>query len=884
MSDSTARSTDSNTSIDFTLPVQGMSCGGCAAGLQSKLQKLDGVLDVNVSFALNNANISIIDGKQNRSSLVDAIEQAGYTVPLTTTATALQSARFQVEGMSCAGCSAGLEKKLFALDGIHTASVNFALSTAELEYDPVLIDMPTIHSTVIDAGYTIPAVSHTLSIGGMSCAGCALSVEKAAMKQSGVLLAEVNLAIEKLEVQTLASVSIEDLIDVITSAGFTASLPVFDGEQLNPEEAKAGIQTIISSHGFLLCVGIVLSLPMVVQMLVMVFGRTAFLPGWMELLLATPVQFVVGAGFYKGAYRAIRSRSGNMDLLVVLGTSAAFLFSLYLLISGTSSHLYFESAAVVITLVMLGKWLEVRAKKSATAAIRELMALRPQTARRIRNGIEQEVSIQQLALGDVVLVRPGETIPVDGVLQSGVGEVDESLISGESMPVTKALRDQLTGGSINGNGLLHIEVNALGRDTTLSKIIDIVEKAQSGKAPVQRLVDKISAVFVPVVIVLALITLLAWLATGAEFEQAIIAAVSVLVIACPCALGLATPTALVAGTGVAAKAGILIKDIATLESASKITRVVFDKTGTLTKGKPVVTDYVSFSADATELGFAASLQAGSEHPLAWALCSFAAPQGFETHAIEEFENLPGLGVRGIVAGRKVVIGNLELIESEVGSDPELGEQFKTLEHKGKTVVGVVLDNSVLSLVSFADQIRVESIESIKELKSRQVPTTILSGDSVAVTQSVADELGVDDYKAALKPEDKAALVSAYSKNGDIVAMVGDGVNDAPALAVADVGIAMGSGTDVAIASSSFTLLRSDPRLVPAALEIASATRLKIHQNLFWAFIYNVIGIPLAAFGLLTPSVAGAAMAMSSVSVVSNALLLKRWKPKLNDVE
>lgn len=789
-----------------------------------------------------------------------------------------------VEGMTCASCAAGLQKSLAKLDGIIDVSVNFALSNASITVADDKHTQQSLAAAIDVAGYTVPTVTHSFDIAGMSCAGCAASIEKLVRSQAGVLTADVNLAIEKLSVQALSSVSSDELINTVAKAGYSASIPQTSSAEQGANLKSESLRSTLNSHSVLLIVGIVLSLPMVIQMIVMLFGAGAFLPGWVELLLATPVQFWVGLRFYEGAYRALRSGNGNMDLLVVLGTTAAYLFSVYLLLVGSSSHLYFESAAVVITLVMLGKWLELRAKQSATAAIRALMALRPQNARRVIDGEETDVPISQLTLDDIVVVKPGETIPVDGVLQSGAGEVDESLISGESMPVSKSVGDQLTGGSINGNGLLYVKVNALGSDTTLSRIIEIVEKAQSGKAPVQRLVDKISAVFVPVVVVFALVTLVAWMASGAAFEQAIIAAVSVLVIACPCALGLATPTALVAGTGVAAKEGILIKDIATLENASKIKRVVFDKTGTLTEGKPFVTDYIGFSSDSSELGYAASLQSGSEHPLAYALCRYAKEQKAVVYPIETFENIPGNGVTGSIGGKTVIIGNPAFIasQSDLGSDVQ--PQFDRLEEQAKTAVGIVLDGELLAIVGFADQLRAESFEAIKALKARNILTTILSGDAQTVTEVVAAKLGVDSYQAGLAPEDKASIVTEYTQNGEPVAMVGDGVNDAPALAVADVGIAMGSGSDVAIASSSFTLLRPDPRLVAAALDIATATRSKIHQNLFWAFVYNVIGIPLAAFGLLTPSVAGAAMAMSSVSVVANALLLKRWKPAFVKVD
>ena len=633
------------------------------------------------------------------------------------------------------------------------------------------------------------------------------------------------------------------------------------------------------SPGFHLLVGIILSSPMIIQMLMMLFGAKPFLAPWMEWLLATPVQFWIGARFYKGALRAINTRAGNMDVLVALGTSAAYFFSLYLWLRGGSGHLYFESAAVVITLVVLGKWLESRAKSSATAAIRELMALRPQTVNIIRGDEEQVVSITQVALNDRVMVRPGERIPVDGIVEHGSSEVDESLITGESLPLAKLEGDQVTGGSINGNGALKIKVNAIGNDTTLAKVIEIVEKAQSGKAPIQRLVDKVSAVFVPIVLVIAALTFSAWLFFGGGIEQALIAAISVLVIACPCALGLATPTALVAGTGVAAKSGILIKDIATLELAHQVDAVVFDKTGTLTLGQPQVSEFFALNKSLDSLRLAASLQTSSEHPLAKSLVRYAREKGLDLVSPDAFKNLTGQGVQGVVDGRKVLIGNESLMQQENISITQVQQQLDDWQSLGQTSVVVAIDGLSCAVLAFADTVREQSVAAVQHLKQQGVSVSVLSGDSERVTQALMGQLGITSWSAGLKPDGKAQAIIKLRKQGHTLAMVGDGVNDAPALAVADVGIAMGSGTDVAIESAGVTLLRANPALVPAALEIAKATRLKIRQNLFWAFIYNLIGIPLAAFGLLTPAMAGAAMAMSSVSVVSNALLLKRWKPK-----
>jgi Cu+-exporting ATPase len=785
--------------------------------------------------------------------------------------------RLPVEGMSCAGCASGLEKKLAAVAGVQQVSVNFALSRAELEYDTEHTSPATVRDAVEAAGYEVAAETVTLNVGGMSCAGCARGVEKAASAVPGVLSVEVNLALETAQISTTPGLAVDDLITAIDTAGYSATLPEVDVTSVT----EPGIsEKFWSTPGFHLLVGIILSAPMVAQMVLMLFGLKPFLAPWFEWLLATPVQFWIGARFYKGALRAIKTRAGNMDVLVALGTSAAYFFSLYLWLRGGQGHLYFESAAVVITLVVLGKWLESRAKRSASASIRELMALRPQTVNVIRSENETSVPIAQVALQDLVVIRPGERIPVDGIVESGTSEVDEALITGESMPIVKRPGDQITGGAINGNGALKVRVNAVGNDTTLAKVIEIVEKAQSGKAPIQRLVDEVSAVFVPVVLVIALLTFFTWLWFGGQFEPALIAAVSVLVIACPCALGLATPTALVAGTGVAAKAGILIKDIATLELAHKVDTVVFDKTGTLTRGEPEVTEFHTVHESDNSLLLAASLQSSSEHPLAKALVKFAGLKNLQLLEAENFRNLVGQGVQGSVAGKHILIGNEALMEQESIVISDVQAMLDDWQTQGKTSVVIAVDGQCRGALAYADTVREESKAAVENLQQQGVKVSVLSGDSARVTEALVNQLGIESWSAGLKPDGKADAIASMRAQGRTLAMVGDGVNDAPALAVADVGIAMGSGTDVAIESAGITLLRSNPALVPAALEIAGATRRKIRQNLFWAFIYNLVGIPLAAFGLLTPAVAGAAMAMSSVSVVSNALLLKRWKPRL----
>ncbi len=787
-----------------------------------------------------------------------------------------ESIRFPVEGMSCNGCASGLEKKLNALDGVSHASVNFALSRAEVEYSKDHIDAGSIRRAVNDAGYSIPSQSLTLDVGGMSCAGCAAAVEKALLSLDGITSAQVNLALEKVEIQAAEETATQAMITAIEQAGFTASLPAEDREADHPVDESH--LALWQQPGIQLGAAIALSAPMVLQMLLMLFGVKPFLAPWMEWALATPVQFWAGARFYKGAARAIQNRAGNMDVLVALGTSAAYFFSLAMWLYGTQGHLYFESAAIIITLVLLGKWLESRAKNSASASIRELMALRPQTVNLLTETGEKQLSVDEVRLDDLAFVRPGERIPVDGIVETGSSEVDESLITGESLPVVKRPGDPVTGGAINGNGALQIRVNAVGKDTTLAKVIEIVEKAQSGKAPIQRLVDKVSAIFVPVVLVIAGITFLLWILIGGSFEAALIAAVSVLVIACPCALGLATPTALVAGTGVAAKSGILIKDIETLETAYRVDKVIFDKTGTLTGGEPQVTDYIALGKEDETLRLAASLQASSEHPLARALLRYAQTKGLEMTKSQEFRNLSGQGVRGKVESHEVIIGNRSLMLDERIDLSVATPYLEKWQSEAKTAVSIAIEGKIAGVLAYADRVRESSKAAVERLKQQGVSVALLSGDSQPVTASLAQELGIDDWQAELKPDNKSDGVAAYRENGSVVAMVGDGVNDAPALAFADVGIAMGSGTDVAIETAGIALLRSDPVLVPAALEIAKATRRKIHQNLFWAFVYNVIGIPLAALGLLTPAVAGAAMAMSSVSVVSNALLLKRWKP------
>jgi Cu+-exporting ATPase len=616
------------------------------------------------------------------------------------------------------------------------------------------------------------------------------------------------------------------------------------------------------------------------------FGMHWMLPGSVQWLLATPVQFVFGWRFYKAGWKAVRARAGNMDLLVALGTSAAYGLSLWLMWRTPDGmpHLYFESAAVVITLVRLGKWLETRAKRQTADAIRALAALRPDTARVRRDGQEVTVPLGSVRVGDEVVVRPGERIPVDAVVIDGSSHVDESMLTGESVPVPKGPGDKLTGGAINFEGLLVARTVAVGAETVLARIIRMVEHAQAAKAPIQRLVDQVSAVFVPVVLGIALVTLLGWGLFAADWETALLNAVAVLVIACPCALGLATPTAIMAGTGAGARAGILIKDAEALEIAHRVSVVAFDKTGTLTVGRPEVVALQAADAADVEgtrlLGRLAALQAGSEHPLARAVLNAAQTRGITAPAATDVQALPGRGIAGVVNGQALQLGSERLREALGADAGTLQAAAERLRGEGRTVSWLVETQPprVAGLVAFGDAIKPGAPAAIARLRAAGVRTVMLTGDNKGAAARVAQALGLDEVQAEVLPEDKAARVRALGQGGAVVAMVGDGINDAPALAAADVGIAMSTGTDVAMHAAGITLMRGDPALVADALAVSHRTVRKIRQNLFWAFFYNVVGIPLAAAGLLNPVVAGAAMAFSSVSVVSNALLLRRWHP------
>jgi Cu+-exporting ATPase len=720
---------------------------------------------------------------------------------------------------------------------------------------------------------------------GMTCASCVARVEKALVGIAGVSEASVNFATEQASVKASRDVSMETLQRAVEKAGYRAWELQAPGAGPDAAAGPAGKPGV---DWWPIALAAALSAPLALPMLGALVGKHWMLDGWLQWLLATPVQFWLGARFYRAGWKALRAGAGNMDLLVALGTSAAYGLSVYqLLVHGDHgmAHLYFEASAVVITLVLLGKWMEARAKRQTTEAIRALNALRPDTARRRRDGKDEEVAVSEVLVGDLVVVRPGERIAVDGEIIEGATEVDESLITGESLPVNKHEGDRVTGGAVNAEGLIVVRTTAVGAESTLARIVRMVESAQAKKAPIQRLVDQVSAVFVPVVIGIAFITLLGWGLFTGNWETAILNAVAVLVIACPCALGLATPTAIMVGTGAAAKHGILIKDAEALEVAHRVKVVAFDKTGTLTEGKPeVVALEPNGGSRDTVLGWSAAIQAGSEHPLAKAVTALALKDQISVPAASQVRAVAGRGMSAVVEGRELRLGSQRFMQ-ELGVDlGAFSARTQELEAGGRTVswlADVSKQPQLLGLLAFGDALKPTAAPAVASLHVLGIKTVLVTGDNRGSAEAVAKQLGIDLVHSQVLPENKATIIgqlkAQIQEKSGRVAMVGDGINDAPALAAADVGIAMSTGTDVAMHAAGITLMRGNPALVADAIDISRRTYAKIRQNLFWAFFYNVVGIPLAAFGLLSPVIAGAAMALSSVSVVTNALLLRRWK-------
>ena len=727
---------------------------------------------------------------------------------------------------------------------------------------------------------THPEDSTVLTIEGMTCASCVARVEKALQKLPGVQGATVNLATEKATVHGAAT--LEELLAAVREAGYDAAEAAAPGAARQQGHAQAGAGSLPAWWPVALAA--LLSIPLVAPMLAAPFGLDWMLPGWLQLALATPVQFWLGARFYRAGWKALRAGSGNMDLLVAIGTSAAYGLSLYLLLAGGhhgTPHLYFESSAVVITLVLLGKWLESRAKRQAVAAIGALEALRSSDALVRRDGRDLRIPLAELRVGELMVVRPGERVPADGSVEEGRSHLDESLLTGESLPVAKGPGERVAGGAINADGLLLVRATAVGVDSMLSQIIRMVEDAQAVKAPIQRLVDRVSAVFVPAVLLVSLVTLLGWgLATG-DWQAALLNAVAVQVIACPCALGLATPASIMVGTGASARHGILIKDAQALETAHAVGVVVFDKTGTLTEGRPRLVALEGAHPDRV-LQLAAAVQQASSHPLAQAVLEAAQARGFALPPVAQARALPGRGVQAEVGGATVLLGNARLMREQGAATDALESQAAIHEAQGRTVSWLALVRpggaEVLGLLAFGDSLKPGAAAAVARLAAMGIESVMLTGDSEGAARAVAQQAGIARFHAGVLPGDKASLVAELKGNGRKVAMVGDGINDAPALAAADVGIAMASGTDVAMQTAGITLMRGDPGLVADAVAISQRTYAKIRQNLGWAFVYNVVGIPLAAFGLLNPVLAGAAMALSSVSVVANALLLRGWRP------
>ncbi len=808
----------------------------------------------------------------------------------------------KISGMSCAACAARIEKGLNRLEGVKLANVNFAIEKATIEFDDDKIDSEKFNETIEKLGFGVvkedikKGSKAELKITGMSCAACSARIEKKLNKTEGIEQATVNLATQRASVEyDISKVKVSDILKIIHDLGYGAER----AEEVNQDKEKEQRLKEIKTLKLTLIISAVLSTPLVLAMVLSMLNipLLSFLHNpYFQLVIATPVQFIIGFRFYKHAYFALRSKSANMDVLISMGTSAAYFFSLYNVFfeevqQGMMKNLYFEAAAVIITLILLGKYLEAVAKGKTSDAIKKLMGLQAKTARVIRNGIEEDIPIEEVMLGDIVVVRPGEKLPVDGKIIEGRSSIDESMLTGESIPVEKKAGDYVIGATINKVGTFRFEATKIGKDTALSQIIKMVEDAQGSKAPIQKIADKVSGIFVPVVVGIALITFIIWYLSTGDITKAIVSSVAVLVIACPCALGLATPTAIMVGTGKGAENGILIKGGEHLEMAYKLNAVVLDKTGTITKGQPEVTDIIVLgNFDKSEiLKLAAITEKSSEHPLGVAIYEHGKKEFSSIDNPGQFEAIPGRGVKSFVDNRVIYMGTRKLMKERNIAIGNVEAAIAKLEDEGKTAMLMAIDNNLEAIIAVADTLKESSKEAIDELQKMGIDVYMITGDNKRTANAIAKQVGITNVLAEVLPENKAEEVEKLMAKGKIVAMVGDGINDAPALATANIGMAIGTGTDVAIEAADITLMRGDLRTIPAAIRLSRMTMRKIKQNLFWAFFYNIIGIPFAAFGLLNPMIAGGAMAFSSVSVVTNSLSLKGYDPvkvarKFNNIE
>ncbi|MDA2261403.1 heavy metal translocating P-type ATPase [Bacillus albus] len=801
-----------------------------------------------------------------------------------------KEANLQISGMTCAACANRIEKGLKKVEGVHDANVNFALEKTKIMYDPQKTNPQQFKQKVESLGYGIVSDKAEFTVSGMTCAACANRVEKRLNKLEGVNGATVNFALESATVDfNPDEINVNEMKSAITKLGY--KLEVKSDEQNGSTDHR--LQEIERQKKKFI-ISFILSFPLLWAM-VSHFSFTSFiyLPDmlmnpWVQLALATPVQFIIGGQFYVGAYKALRNKSANMDVLVALGTSAAYFYSVYLSIRsiGSSEHmtdLYFETSAVLITLIILGKLFEAKAKGRSSEAIKKLMGLQAKTATVVRDGTEMKILIEEVVAGDIVYVKPGEKIPVDGEIVEGKSAIDESMLTGESIPVDKTIGDVVIGSTMNKNGFLKVKATKVGRDTALAQIIKVVEEAQGSKAPIQRVADQISGVFVPVVVVIAIITFAVWMlfVTPGDFGGALEKMIAVLVIACPCALGLATPTSIMAGSGRSAEYGILFKGGEHLEATHRLDTVILDKTGTVTNGKPVLTDVIVADGFREEeiLRLVGAAEKNSEHPLAEAIVEGIKEKKIDIPSSETFEAIPGFGIESVVEGKQLLIGTRRLMKKFNIDIEEVSKAMEELEREGKTAMLIAIDKEYAGIVAVADTVKDTSKAAIARLKKMGLDVVMITGDNTQTAQAIAKQVGIDHVIAEVLPEGKAEEVKKLQAQGKKVAMVGDGINDAPALATADIGMAIGTGTDVAMEAADITLIRGDLNSIADAIFMSKMTIRNIKQNLFWALAYNGLGIPIAAFGFLAPWVAGAAMAFSSVSVVLNALRLQRVKLK-----